>query len=315
MFAKGLTFDVNYLSKALNEVGRSDLAGSTAKRYQDMHFQDETTSKAFVVKSPCQSLISPQSLPTSFSAKMLALPSLPIGNPEIQVHHLQDPCRQGGVQLSCPPCAYDSEIVSFIDPPEVVMFNSTGGVYRNLLHGIKLIVPEGAVRDGKFLHLQVGLALYGPFVWPKNSSIVSPIVGLCMVQPGNEVIELQKPVEIRIPHYSEVQDYQNLTFLKANHSSDIVTIDGKPKFSLKPFQIQETNGERIHFEPGSAFGTLHTKHFCYLCIAKKYTQNCTEEANFCLMGAMPDPPRKSFELYFCVSYMLDTCMEVSMTSH
>ena len=195
------------------------------------------------------------------------------------------------------------------------MFNSRGGVYRNSLHGITLIVPEGAVPDRKSIHIQVGVALYGPFVWPKHGNIVSPIVGLCMVQPGNEVIELQQPVELRIPHFikcSEVEDCKNLTFLKANHVSDIVTVDGKPKYSLKPFHIQQTDGEHIHFEPGLSFGTLHTKHFCYLCIAEKYTRKCTEKANFCLMGAMPDPPRKSFELYFCVSYMLDTCMKVSI---
>ena len=313
--------DVNDLSKLLNKVGRSDLVDSIVKPYQDMHCGDETMPKVSAIKAPFHSFILPQSLPTTSLTQELVptLPSLPakddsptVDSPESQVSHLQ---AHDSVQFSCPPCAYESEIVSFIDPPEVVMFNSTGGVYRNSLHGIKLIVPEGAVPDKKFLRVQIGVALYGPFVWPKNSSIVSPIVRLCMVQPEDEVIELQKPVKVRIPHFincSEDEDCKNLTFLKANHSSDLVSINGKPKYSLKPFHTQPTDGERIHFEPGHSFGTLHTKHFCYLCITEKYTRSCTEKANFCLMGAMPDPPPKSFELYFCVSYMLDTCMEVSI---
>ena len=328
LYVKGLfsLSDVTDISKLLNEVGMilSDLVESTVKHY---HSGYKTMPKASAVETPCQSLIPPQSLPTTSSDQQLVLslpvPSPPVGNdlptvdsPTVDSPETLVPCLQNydSVQFSCPPCAYDSEIVSFIDPPEVVIFNCKGGIYRNPLHGIKLIVPEGAVLDGKSIHIQVGLALYGPFIWPKSENIVSPIVGICMVQPGNEVLELQKPVEIHIPHFincSEVKDCKKLSFLKANHRSDIVTINGKPKYSLKPFHIQQRDDEQIHFEPGLSFGILHTKHFCYLCIAAKYTREDTEKANFCLMGALPDPPCKPFDLYFSVSYMLDTCIKVS----
>ena len=289
--------------------------------YQQIHCRD-----ALPV---CSTTETPSETPVLLTTTASMLPSSPIGNgltnlSQTQVHNGNDSQNQVhhsqvhgqlpySVQFSCPPCAYDSETVTFIDPPEVLVFDSTGGTYRNSLHGITLTIPEGAVPDGRSIHIQVGVAMHGPFVWPKRGSIVSPIVGLCMVQPENDIIVLQKLIKIRIPHYVNclgVEDCKHLTFLKANHKTDVVTINGKAKYHLKPFHVQQADDEHMQFEPECYFGTLYTRHFCYLCIEKEYTPECTAKTNFCLMGAMPDPPRKSFELYFCVSYMLDTCIQV-----
>ena len=323
LYSKGVfnLRNVNDLSKLLNEVGRNDLVESAVQSYQHIHCRD-TLPICSTTETPSEPLI-PPALPNTAST----LPSSPIGNaptalPQTQLHndsqtqvyHSQDHGQlPDSVQFSCPPCAYDSETVTFVDPPEVVVFNSTGGTYRNSLHGITLTIPEGAVPDGRSIHIQVGVAMHGPFVWPKRGSIVSPIVGVCMVQPENDMVVLQKLIKIRIPHYVNclgVEDCKHLTFLKANHKTDVVTINGKTKYYLKPFHVQQTDDEHMQFEPECSFGTLYTKHFCYLCIEKEYTPECTAKTNFCLMGAMPDPPRKSFELYFCVSYMLDTCIQV-----
>ena len=87
-------------------------------------------------------------------------------------------------------------------------------------HDITLRIPEGAVAEGEKIHFEVGVAMYGPFVFPENTQPISPILWLCVVEGD---AQLRKPFQIVLPHYltglsKEKIEYHQVRFAKANHN-------------------------------------------------------------------------------------------------
>ena len=86
-------------------------------------------------------------------------------------------------------------------------------------HDITLTIPEGAVTEGKKLYLEVGVTMYGPFILPKNTQPISPILWLCPLD-GDFVVN--KPIQIKLPHFltglstEKLQDH-GVGFMKATH--------------------------------------------------------------------------------------------------
>ena len=73
----------------------------------------------------------------------------------------------------------------------------TGLDYTVEEHDITLRIPEGAVTVGETIHLEIGVAMYGPFNFPENSIPVSPIVWLCIQEETacsfSEVVSTDSP--------------------------------------------------------------------------------------------------------------------------
>ena len=65
-------------------------------------------------------------------------------------------------------------------------------------HDVTIIIPEGAVAEGEKVCFRVDVAMYGPFVFPKNTQLISPIVWLHSLEEG--CVKLIKPLQIVIPH-------------------------------------------------------------------------------------------------------------------
>lgn len=204
--------------------------------------------------------------------------------------------------------------VVFLGSSDIVKFDSKGGVYHNSLHNVSLKVPEGTILKGVSLQIEVRVALYGPFIHTNDGRIVSPIVWFCVkklegMPESHTGTPFQKPVEVHLPHFfdcSDASDSKILQFLKANHTSDSKVIDGKQWHDLKPVEDSKSV-----FIPGSHHGILFTKHFCYLCIQAKYLkEDFIAKTKFCVIGAMPDPLPREWDLCFCVTYMVETCYQV-----
>ena len=118
-------------------------------------------------------------------------------------------------------------------------------------------------------------------------------------------VEFQKPVEITISHCLDCDseaDSQSLAFFKANHNVS----DSLPRI----FHFKEAEGVSP-FPPNTSHGTLHSKHLCFYCIGSK-DKEITDRANFCLITAKPVCFQKGSQIHFCLTYLLETCIEVSI---
>ena len=167
-------------------------------------------------------------------------------------------------------------------------------------HNISILIPKGAL--SKPTTIEVGVMMTGPFCFPENTELVSVILWLC--SSTKKPMKFSKPMEITLPHFidcSDREDYMDLAFMKANHNSNL---------SDKPFVFAEVP-DQVSFNNKS--GTLKTKHACFLCIVHKVPSKVFEKANFCLIQTIPRCIIESkFEMNFCVSYALKTCIEVSI---
>ena len=186
-------------------------------------------------------------------------------------------------------------------------FDCNGGKFHSPEDGFSLTVPKGAISEKLgSVSTQCGVIPYGPFgpfKYPDGIKPVSPIVWFCTASSVN----LQKPVEITIPHCLECdseEDSRSLAFFKANHNVS----DSSPTV----FYFKEAEGTSL-FPPNTSHGTLHSNHFCFYCIGVK-DKDITNKAKFCLITAKPFCFQKRSRIHFCLTYLLDTCVKVSTPS-
>ena len=199
------------------------------------------------------------------------------------------------------------------DQPEDVTFSdfevircSKSGVSRNELsekYDIALIVPSGAVPNGEAVNIQLGVVSHANFSYPADMKIVSPVIWLCA---NKRNISFKKPLEIQLAHFYDTTSeggHKNLSFLKGDHSPNVVA-GGK-----KCYNLTRAKGKAIFRED---YGTLSTKHFCFACIAAKQTVDFVSRTKFFLVASVPQRiTESSWSVYFCLTYMLKTCLEVS----
>ena len=93
-------------------------------------------------------------------------------------------------------CSQNIASVPFLSQVEVLTCDSSGCEYYNYNHGIMLRIPDDAIPPGMVIHLEVAVALYGPFQFPDGSCPISSILWLCF----QENVELRKPIDIILPH-------------------------------------------------------------------------------------------------------------------
>ena len=206
------------------------------------------------------------------------------------------------------------EVVDYVDPPnsnvhfmddiEVLHCDSNGGRYYNSVHDIHVEVPKGAVPKGMLVKLQVGVALFGAFLFPVGMKAVSPVVWLC-TQPKQFMFHL--PIEVKLPHCLQLTSLADITslqlgFLRGGHNSD-----DKGNISFK-------YSGQAKFQPHNSYGIIRIKHFCYLCLTANYAspQFCLKTL-FCLIRVVPRPIYfRTWDINFCVAMFLNTCIEVSL---
>ena len=63
--------------------------------------------------------------------------------------------------------------VPFLDH-QILECDRAGREYTNVDHDITLRIPEGAVAEGEKIHFEVGVAMYGPFMFPENTQVGNP---------------------------------------------------------------------------------------------------------------------------------------------
>ena len=181
---------------------------------------------------------------------------------------------------------------------------SSGRTYHDKLNGFILKIPRGAIPEGVSLTIDIGVALYSQFQYPKGLRPVSPVFWIC-IRGRKRHMRFLKPVSITLNHCLNVKSEDDieslgLTFLKGDHEMD---------FEEK-YQFYPTEGMSI-FEPKTDSGTLHTYHLCYTCIVCKIKEFTLQRAKFCLLGTLPRTfvYDKSMCIIFFVTFLLETCLE------
>lgn len=170
---------------------------------------------------------------------------------------------------------------------------------------ITVTIPPGAIPDGVTAHIEMGVALYGPFKFPDNHQPVSPILWFCI----QEEIELLLPIKYSLPHIVTDNSIK-LVFAKAMHlgSAEVLNFvfdilsdgDGDSNFTCtNPLMNQH------------GYGHLSTKHCCFLCIEAKIRKDLALEHGYCLHALIKKEKDSHYQILLLCTYFLETCFEVS----
>lgn len=153
--------------------------------------------------------------------------------------------------------------------------------------------------------------MYGPFILPKNTQPISPILWLCPL--GGDFV-VNKPIQIKLSHFltglsTEKLQNHGVGFMKANHMEKI---DQNGQIYYK-FQDSEGSREFITDDVESkSFGILATKHCCFYCIKADKSPMMTLDATYCVVRIEnSSPPNNYYEVHFATIYFLETCLKVS----
>ena len=157
-------------------------------------------------------------------------------------------------------------------------------------HDILVDIPAGAIPEGMTFKFEIGVAVSGPFSFPENSRLISPILWIYPL----EDYELKKPIQIILPHC-----FAGLTKEETNHdkvcfSQADIAIGGDETFY--PFiQCQLAanfqNEENYGMLQSSLFGL-----FCIILLGK--LENNTTNLNYCLAKVNLPPSTSSCEFHF-----------------
>ena len=178
-------------------------------------------------------------------------------------------------------------------------------------HDITLRIPEGALADGEKVHFEVGVAMYGPFIFPENTQPISPILWLCLLE---EDAELKKPFQVILPHYltglsRERIEHHQVGFAKANHI-DYTFVDNEISYKFQQCDAKlgfASSGYRN-------YGVLRSKHYCFYCLQANQTPELAMDAGYCLVRIESSLSPKWNEIHFSIIFFLDTCLKVNIQS-
>ena len=170
-------------------------------------------------------------------------------------------------------------------------------------HGIQIHIPHGAV--GRKIEMEFAVCLSGPFKFPAKKRPVSPILWICAKE---EIKKFKKPVKVTIPHiFPELLEHEiaelQLSFVKADHSTDFCTLDD----GSKSYSFSEIKGSGSHFRGG--YGTLNLDHCCYLCLSANNDAAIAGRAEYCLSQFHLTNGSRNVVI-FCATYSLSTCLKV-----
>ncbi len=187
-------------------------------------------------------------------------------------------------------------------PTSVVEVTSVGKLLSH--RGIIVDVPPGAIEKGIKVRLEIGLLTpHGPFEFPTDYVCVSPILWLyCNCQ---KFVRFKKRVRIVLPHcLKKVTTIGNeslgLCFMKAVGSIES-TLNFRPiNFSDHVFSFAQNQGTLETMNP-NAFYCVSAKHSSSLIVKK---------AEFCLTRIEPKQWTTDTTVFFCISYLLKSCLEV-----
>ena len=174
-------------------------------------------------------------------------------------------------------------------------------------HDITLRIPEGTVAKGEKFHIEIGVAMYGPFIFPEKTQIISPIVWLCI----QESVELKKPLRLILPHFlvglsRKRLQYHNITFTKASHEYSFEN-------GQMMYRFEDSGAQVLLASSGNkGYGVIRLTHCCFYCIQADHTLELARDAGYCLARIENNTvfSHQRNEICFTAVYFLRTCIKV-----
>ena len=195
--------------------------------------------------------------------------------------------------------------IPFIKQLEILRFDSTGAIFT-AFDEIRIKIPPNAIPDGNTGYLQVGVCLYGPFMFEEEYQPISPILWMCL----RENTRLEKPISVTLPHILPNASEKDLAsfrvrFVKANHDC-VTNAHGERVYKFQP----SSNKPSYYIDGGGkGYGAIPIDHFCFMCLEAGSTASSqmAQSLGYCLHGMIDS----SDELRFYATYFLETCTKVS----
>ena len=212
---------------------------------------------------------------------------------------------------SCLPSAYYDKAVTKAHIPfmhhTILECYHSGLEYILEDHDITLIIPEGSVATNQMIHIEMGVTMYGQFIFPKNFQPISPIVWLCLLKKDSK---LKKPFRLVLPHSliglsKDKLCNHKVGFAKASHHNCTIE-NGEMKYAFntcdsKPlFASCGNNG----------YAVTELEHCCFYCLQANRTPELARDVGYCLTRAERLVTPQRSEIYFIATYFLKTCIQV-----
>ena len=202
--------------------------------------------------------------------------------------------------------------VPFLDH-QVLKCDSNGMEWTHGDHDITVRVPKGALAKGEKIHFEVGVAMYGPFIFPEHTQPISPILWLCILE---ENVELKKPFQVILPHYlagipKERVQYHQVGFAKASHN-DYSLKDGRMTKSYRFHRSEEET--LLATTDNKSYGVIVTKHCCFYCLlASNKESDLAMDSMYYLARIEFCVSPLRYEIYFSAMYFLPSCCQVRLS--
>ena len=175
-------------------------------------------------------------------------------------------------------------------------------------HDITLRIPQGAVTKGEKFHVEIGVAMYGPFAFSENFRPISPILWLCVMK--RDTVTLRKDFQIILPHFltgltTERLHCHRVGFAKAHHSQKYVCTSKSDQivYGFKACKSQTF----FATSEGKSYGVMHSDHCCFYCLQAKQSPDVARNAGYCLARIESLPSK---EIFFVASFFLKSCIMV-----
>ena len=150
------------------------------------------------------------------------------------------------------------------------------------------------------VHVEMGVAFYGPFTFSDKYQPVSPI--LCFYT--QEDVTFNHPVKFKIPHVVMNSEGINLYFAMAKHHTDNDALS---------FQRIEHRPTTEYCSGENPFGMLSSNQCCYLCIvAKKETSMPVSKGYYFHVLTKKGKNKFTCEIKVVCTFFLQACITVSM---
>ena len=197
---------------------------------------------------------------------------------------------------------YIVKIFEADDPPidmgliETDFFDERGGVFHSHQHGVTVIFPKGAIPEGVFAELKFAALLVAPVEFPKGKVPVSAVYWLCMS------VQLQKPVQLQVPHMVNIKN--------ETHAKDLKFV--KFQHNLSKESMSVVNGGR--FNINGPYGYIEINHFCYYCIVEEKLKPTDFLPNKYMVLAMKQKQSKYtiWQADICLVPNIATCKKVQI---
>ena len=176
-------------------------------------------------------------------------------------------------------------------------------------HDITLRIPEGTVSEGRKIHLEVAITMFGPFQFQENTRPISPFLWLCVLE---EDFEFNNSIYVILPHFltkltKARRQCHQINIAKASHNDFVFEKNQKTyKFSRCDAKLLLTSGDC------RSYGVMEISQCCFYCLEAKHTPELAADDgySFVRIESSRQPNSNRNEVLFTAIYFLDTCLKV-----